>query len=168
MTQAIYAVAAFAVLFLIIAITGALLPKAHKASRSAQFRHGRVEIFDVIAGLPDWRSDIRKYEALPAVEGRRRWRETTSHGAILYELVESSPPNRYVTRIADPTLPYGGTWTFELTGESPATRLTITEAGEIRNVIFRCLARFVFGYTSAMDQYLKMLAKRLREEIRIE
>ena len=41
------------------------------------------------------------------------------------------------------------------------SRLTITERGEIYNVVFRTLSRFVFGYTATMDDCLKAAARRL-------
>jgi hypothetical protein len=46
------------------------------------------------------------------------------------------------------------------------TELAITEDGEIYNVWFRALARFVFGHTSTMDGYLLSLAKKFGESAR--
>ena len=72
------------------------------------------------------------------------------------------PLVRKVTRVADPELPYGGTWTFELEPEGSGTRLTITERGQIHNPIFRVIARFVFGYAATIEGYLDELEARLR------
>ena len=41
------------------------------------------------------------------------------------------------------------------------TRVTITENGEIYNVFFRFMARFVFGYTATMDRVLDALKARV-------
>ena len=35
--------------------------------------------------------------------------------------------------------------------------LTITEDGEVHNVIFRFMSRFVFGHTATMDTFLNHL-----------
>jgi hypothetical protein len=42
-------------------------------------------------------------------------------------------------------------------------RVRITERGFVKNVIFRFVARFVFGYTSTMEGYLRDLAKKFSE-----
>ena len=39
--------------------------------------------------------------------------------------------------------------------------MTITERGEIYNVIFRALSKFVFGYTSTMESCLAAAQKKL-------
>ena len=40
--------------------------------------------------------------------------------------------------------------------------MTITERGEIRNPIFRAVARFVFGYGATMETFLAELAAHVR------
>jgi hypothetical protein len=42
--------------------------------------------------------------------------------------------------------------------------LTIREDGEVSNVIFRFMSRYVFGQTSTIDSYLTSLAKHFGEE----
>ena len=86
-------VVAFLILFVgVIAIMGMLLPKAHIASRASRFKQSPQAIWDVIAGPPDWRSDIRGFENLPARNDHRSWAETDKHGqTIAYESVEEIP-----------------------------------------------------------------------------
>src|SRR5262249_20720597 len=79
------------------------------------------------------------------------------------ETVESVPPRKLVTRIADPHQPFGGTWTFIITPASSGSTVTITEDGWVSNVIFRFVARFVIGHHRTMDTYLTNLAKRFNE-----
>jgi len=71
------------------------------------------------------------------------------------------PPRVLVARIADPKLPFGGTWTYEITPDAGGSRLTITENGEIYNPLFRFMARFIFGYEGTIQSYLSSLEKRL-------
>lgn len=165
----LYASISIVAVVAIIVVVGAMLPKSHTATRQARFRQSPEALFAVVSGMPDWRPSIKKYEALPPVDGRQRWRETTSWGdAVLYELMESTPPFRRRTRIADPSLPYGGTWTFHLSPEGDSTMLRITEDGEVRNVVFRFLSRFVFGHTGNIEGYLRELGAKVGETVAIE
>jgi hypothetical protein len=147
-----------------VAVIGAMLPKNHLASRTSRFRQPPQAIWDAITGPPDWRQDIRSLEKLPPRAGHRSWKETDKHGqVIIYESVEEAPPQRLVTRIADPKLPFGGTWTHEIVSDAEGCQVTITEDGEIYNPIFRFMARFVFGYSGSIETYLKALHAKFGE-----
>ena len=76
------------------------------------------------------------------------------------EVVESVPPARIVTKIVGETQ-FGGTWTIEITPIPTGSRVTITERGEIYNVVFRTLSKFVFGYTGTMEGCLQAAQKKL-------
>jgi len=150
------------------ALVGAMLPRAHRASRRARFRQTPEALYAVLAGPPDWRSDLKEFGSLPDKDGRKQWWEVSQGQRITYELVEDCPPKRRVTRIADASLPFGGTWTLEIAPEGGGAALRITEDGEVRNVIFRFMARFVFGYTGSIDGFLRDLGKKLGEAVEIE
>jgi hypothetical protein len=69
-----------------------------------------------------------------------------------------------VGRIADTNLPFGGSWTYELTpGAVGQTKLTITEDGEVYNPIFRFVSRFVMGHEATINRYLSDVGKRFPE-----
>jgi hypothetical protein len=77
-------------------------------------------------------------------------------------VVESIAPRRHVTRISDPSLPFGGTWTWELRQTADGgCEASVTEHGFVTNPLFRFVSRFVIGHHASMDTYLKHLAKRL-------
>lgn len=97
-------------------------------------------------------------DVLPPADGHPRFREHLSSGAVVYEIVEAAPPARFVSRIADPEQPFGGTWTFELAPEGAGTRVTITERGEVYHPVFRFLSRFVFSQTSTIESCLAALS----------
>jgi hypothetical protein len=156
-------------LIVVATIWGALLPREHHAQRSARFAQAPSAVWGVIAdplAAPSWHPDVRSVEALPAHEGRARWRETGSD-AITYELVADEPPARRVVRIADETLPFGGTWTYALAADGDGARLTITEDGEVRNPLFRFLSRYVFGHGGTLEAYLRALGQRFGEEVSV-
>jgi Polyketide cyclase / dehydrase and lipid transport len=164
MKWVLIAVAVLVVVVAAVALIGAMLPKDHLASRSSRFRQPPQAVWDVITGPADWRPDIRGSEKLAPRDGHRTWKEIDQHGqAITYESVEETPPHRLVTRIADPKLPFGGTWTHEIVSDPNGCVLTITEAGEIYNPIFRFMARFVFGYSGSIQAYLKALHAKFGE-----
>ena len=165
MRIALVVLGALAAIVVTIVAVGYALPVEHQAVREGRFRQPPAEIFAVITDektFPAWRPSVEKVETLPDSAGRKRFRETGSDGAILYEVAESVPAKRLVTRIADPSLPFGGTWSFELIPDGDGTIVRITENGEVYNPVFRFVSRFVMGHTSTLDRYLRDLANRLR------
>jgi hypothetical protein len=141
MRIAIYIIASLVAIVGIIALIGFFLPVNHEASRSAEFRRPPDDVWALIA-------DPNTYSGW--------W----SGADVKTEVVESAPPSRLVTKIVGETA-FGGTWTLEIVPIPSGSRLTITERGEIYNVIFRTLSRFVFGYTGTIDSFLGAARKRL-------
>jgi hypothetical protein len=160
----------------IVAIIGALLPKGHMATRAARFRQSPMTIWQTITDIekfPSWRAGVTSVERIPERDGHTMWLERGGHDAIPYEMMESTPPSgnsagRVVTRIADPKLPFGGTWTIEVSPVDGGTTLRITERGEVYNPIFRFMSRFVFGQTKSMEDYLGALGKKFGETVSIQ
>jgi len=155
-------------LVLIVCLIGYMLPKSHVASASARFAAPPDSIWTSltdVAAFPKWRPGLTKVELLPDENGQRGWREIGKHDAVTYRVVESLPPRRLVTRIADPDLPYGGTWTYDLTPDGSGTRLTVTENGEVYNPIFRFVSRFIMGHTSMMESVLRALGTKHGETV---
>lgn len=156
------AVAGIVCLVILVVVIGALLPQKHKASRTVTLHQPAETVWNLISGPPTWRPDVASYQALPPQNGNRMWRETGKNNqTITYEAVESVPPRRLVTRIADKTLPFGGTWTYEISPADNACTLTITEDGEVYNPIFRFVSRFIMGQTATIDNYIKALNAKL-------
>ena len=143
-----------------VAGVGAMLPRDHVETRSARLPADPEGSFAAIADVGSyaaWRTSLSAVDVLAPVDGRARWVEVSGGDRVAMEQVERQPPRRLVTRITDPDLPFGGTWTFELAPEEGGTRVTITERGEIRSPIFRAVARFVFGYGATMETFLDEL-----------
>ncbi|HUK31993.1 MAG TPA: SRPBCC family protein [Candidatus Acidoferrum sp.] len=159
----------------LVAIIGALLPKEHVATRAARFAQTPAAVWQAITDFekfPSWRDGVTSVERLPDRDGHTVWMERGAHDSIPYELVESvapigNSPGRAVTRIADPKLPFGGTWTLEVTPMDGGTLLRITERGEVYNPLFRFMSRFIFGYTKSMESYLSALGRKFGETVSI-
>jgi Polyketide cyclase / dehydrase and lipid transport len=161
-------VGSIAVLVAVVAVIGALLPKAHRASRWVVLKKTPREVYAVIsdtANAPGWRHDLQKVEDLPPVHGLKCFRETGAHGVITYVVLEDRPGELFVSKIADENLPFGGQWTFEFAPAGAGTRLRLTEEGEVRNVIFRFVARHIFGHAASIEGYLRDLGKKLGEPV---
>lgn len=153
---------------LIVVLIGSRLPKSHVASVSAHYAAPPESLWASltdVAAFPQWREGVTRVELLPDEVGQRGWREHAKHDAVTYRVVEADPPRRLVTRIADEGLPYGGSWTYELTPSSAGTHLTITERGEVYNPVFRFVARFIIGYTGTMEGVLRSLGRRHGETV---
>ena len=123
-------------LVLIVAIVGWALPVAHVATASATVAKPPEALYAVV-------SDIGSYG--------RWWPDDPK---VKTEVVEARPPSRFVSRIADPDQPFGGTWTIEIAPEGSGSRITVTERGEVYNPILRFLSRFVIGHTATLESFL--------------
>ncbi len=117
-----------------------------------------------VDAFTSWRPDVKRVERLPDRNGRPAWKESVSGMDIPLETTESAPPRRLVLLIADPKLPFGGTWTYVIAPTPDGSTLTITEDGFVSNPVFRFMSRFVFGHYATIDTYLKNVAKKFDEE----
>jgi hypothetical protein len=137
MTWIVGAVVGLAGLVAVIAFVGSRLPVAHVAASRARYDAEIDAVWSAVAA------------EIAASDTK-------------VEIVERDAPRRLVNRIA-PGGPFGGTWTLDLVPVEHGTRLTITEHGEVYNVIFRFLSRFVFGHYGTQEKYLRGVGARLHE-----
>ena len=121
----------------IVLVIGASLPKRHTVSRSATFKRDPRTVYTAVRD------------------------EYSKSAPGMYEIVEDDPGRKFVTRIAAQNLGYSGSWTHEFEQVPDGTRLTITENGEVTNVLFRFMSRFVFGHSATINAYLKTLQRNL-------
>jgi uncharacterized protein YndB with AHSA1/START domain len=163
------AVGTLVVLIALIALIGAMLPRDHVASVTARISAKPEDVWTTIttpAAFPQWRSDVKRVELLPATATGASWREHGSNGAITYVVETWEPPRRFVGRIADQGLPFGGSWEYRVEPDGAAgARVTITERGSIYNPVFRFVSRFIMGYTGTVTGYLKALARHFGGEV---
>jgi uncharacterized protein YndB with AHSA1/START domain len=148
----------------LMALIGSRLPRGHTATKSARFAVPPDVVWSAITDVeafPSWRSDVKNVTVMPDQNGRKRWIEETRSGRIPLTLDRADSPRLLVVRIADPDLPFGGTWTYEVAPAPDGSTLTITENGEVYNPIFRFMARFVFGHEATTQTYLANLQKRM-------
>jgi uncharacterized protein YndB with AHSA1/START domain len=153
----------------VVALLGARLPASHVASRSAVISAPPDAVFNTMtdfASAPSWRPGVKRVSVeTDSATGQRRVTEESSTGTMTMEVEELVPPTRFVMRIASEDLPYGGAWAYTIEPEGDATRVTITEHGEVYNPIFRFIAKYVIGHNGTMDAYLTDLGRKFGTEV---
>jgi hypothetical protein len=179
MRWAMWIVGSLAAIVALVAIVGALLPKGHVATRAARFRQTPDAVWQAITGyedFPQWRTGVQSVTRLPDANGHVVFMERSGTGSsaqqIPYEIVESVAPvggasGRLVAKIADPKLPFGGSWTYAVSAADGGTLLRITERGEVYNPIFRFVSHFFMSQTKTMEDYLSALGKKFGETVTI-
>jgi hypothetical protein len=156
----LWIVAGLAVLVLIVAIVGAILPKAHVASRTARIAMPPEALYARLVDVdryPSWRPDVKSLHRLPDRDGKPAWIEDVGGMKIPLHFERLERPALLVSRIDGADLPFGGAWTYQIAPAPGGSDLTITENGEVSNVIFRFVSRFVFGHHATMDLFIKHL-----------
>ncbi len=152
----------------IIVLIGAALPANHVARVKARVNASPEDIWTAltdVAEYPKWRKDVTSVEILQSTNGKTAWRETGSNGKIAFEQAEAVRPSRLLVRLTDDSLPFGGSWTYELSPAKDGTDLIITEDGIIRNPLFRLMARFIFGYYRTQEGFLRALGAKFNHAV---
>lgn len=155
----------------LVAAIGAAIPEKHLVSRAAHFHQQPDVIWKALSDyqdFPSWRKSVQRVEVIPSGNKLPAWKEIQAHGSIPLQTVSENPPSQLVVAIADPTLPWGGTWTTEITPDSDGCVVRITEDGQVHNIIFRFVSRFIMGYTATIDAYLHDLGTKFGEPVKIE
>lgn len=163
------ALGAIVLLIAVVVMAGMALPQEHSATRAAKYDKPPAQVWRTItdfSGYSSWRPTVKSVEILPGQNGLPAWRETDIHGnSVPYQVTEMLPPNKLTAVIADPKLPFSGTWTWKIQPADGGAIVRIYETGKVHNPIFRFVARYVMGYTKTMDAYLKALGSKFGEDI---
>lgn len=151
---------------------GALLPREHVATGSVVIAHPPDEIWRVIrrvGELPTWRKSVTRVEIIDGPpEAPAAWAEYSGRDAIPLRLEQSTDSRSLTTRITNDKLPFGGTWTIELTPEGNGTRVRVTENGFVNPPPFRFIAKFFVGHAATLRGYLTDLARKFGSDAQIE
>lgn len=147
----------------ILYLIGRMMPVKHTARVTQAFKSAPDVIWKIISDPGDytsWRSGIKKIELIDA----RTWKETSGHGDNIQFHAEVEQPGRLmVVKIMNTDLPFGGSWTYELTPVAQGTELSITENGEVYNPFFRVMSKYIFGHDTTIKTYMKDLKSKLKE-----
>lgn len=171
MKWALIVIASLVGLVVLMALVGALLPRAHVAASAVTLRQPPDTLWRTmrdLGGLTTWLPQMKESNRGTDPAGREVWDQKTKDGWAMRMIVtEDIPPTRFVTTIdSTPGAAFGGSWTYEIAATPDGSRVTVTERGWIANPIFRFLARFVFGYHGSLDDYLTALGRKFGEDAR--
>jgi hypothetical protein len=153
----------------VVAFLGSRLPVGHVASRSVVINAPTDMVFhtmtDFMSG-PTWREGLKSVVvSTDSASGHQRIVEDSKMGKLTMEVEQLVPPTRFVMRIVDEGLPYGGAWAHALEPQGNSTRVTITEHGEVYNPVFRFISNYILGHTGTMDAYLTDLARKFGSNV---
>jgi hypothetical protein len=152
-----------AVALIAMLILGGLQPRAHTASVASVVSAPQAVVWqriEDVAQQPTWRTGLNAVQTLPAQNGHNCWMEIQKYGKMpLCEVLTAAPTTRIVA-IADPKLPFGGTWTYELTPvDAMSTRVSITENGTTGPLLWRFAGHYIFHEDTMIKQYMADLQK---------
>lgn len=152
---------AVGIIVMAVVAIGAVLPKAHSASRTARVDLPPDALYTLltdVAQYQSWRPDVTSLTRLADKNGMPAWIEVSNGMKIPMRFERMERPTLLVGRIDTDALPFGGTWTYRIVpAGGAASDLTITEDGEVKNPVFRFMSKFVFGHYATLDAFLKNL-----------
>ncbi len=160
----LFVLGAIAALVIAMLVGGLVTPRQHTLARSVVLPATRETVWQTIRDVgryAEWRHDLEFAEVVDTDQPQPRWRETNTRGSVTFGITREAAPTTMVAVILDEDLPIEGEWTWTVTPEGDATRVTITERGSIKNPLIRFIAAHFVGYHRSMDSYLTALARHL-------
>lgn len=162
MTYIIYGIGFLISIIALILLTGAMLPIKHVASKTIIINANNAQVWQLITSyrdMPTWRNDVTKIDIMTDDNGVEIVYEYENDIDFLaFETIERIEGKKLVRKIYGERLPFGGTWTFELLQNSDTTELTIVEHGEVYNILFRFVSRFIIGHHATINKYIDNIA----------
>lgn len=155
-------VSVIAALSVIAVLVGAMLPKQHSVSRTVQVPLAPDALFARLYDVSQyrsWRPDVKSLQRLPDKDGMPAWIEDSGDMKIPMRFERQDRPSLLVARIDSSNLPFAGTWTYRIAPSGGGSQLTITEDGEVSNVLFRFMSRFFFGHYATIDRFIGNLGR---------
>ncbi len=150
-----------------LAAHGRTLDERHVATCVVRLRASPRAVWEKIgdpATYPAWAPGVSAVDVSKDASNRPVWTMQTKRGPLAARVETMDTSRRLVTRIVDDTLPFGGTWTWEITPEGASgCRVRLTEDGFVRPPLFRALAKHVFGHHATIRGFLAGLASHLGE-----
>jgi hypothetical protein len=145
------------------AVMGSRLPVEHTASVTDTVPASQQRVWQMItdvAAQPRWRTALKAVTLLAPEGNAPCWAEIQSSMTMPLCADVREEPTRQVVRIADPKLPFGGTWTYVLEpAGADSTKVTITEHGTTGPAMWRFVGHYFMGEDGSIKQYLSDLKR---------
>ena len=143
----------------LVVVWGALLPVEHSSTVARTYTATQERVWGLITSaedFPRWRLDIESVDVRERdTTGRPfAWTEQSEFGPIPIRITQRQSPDKLVCVIDTDDLPFAGTWTYRIEDLGDGTlRVSITEDGAVKNVVFRFMSRYVFGHDTTLKAY---------------
>lgn len=147
-------------------VGGLATPRQHTVGRTIALRAAPEKVWALVRTVqayPNWREEIMRVEEMAGNDPRPVWTEIGRQKSLSYIATTDEPPVRFTARITDDDLGYSGEWRYVIAPGADGTRLTITEHGEVANLMFRFIRTHLIGHTRAIDAFLRDVALELGE-----
>lgn len=140
-------------------LVGRAQPERHTATISFTLPKSRAVVWAALtdyAAIPSWWPAVKSVRLETRADGEVITWNTDGHGEVIgFRTKEAQPPAHLVREIVNTDLPFGGTWTYELADDGPATRVTLTEDGFVTAPLFRGVAKFFLKPDATMRDFEK-------------
>jgi uncharacterized protein YndB with AHSA1/START domain len=152
----------------IIWLVGRAQPERHSASISFTVPKPRAAVWAALtdyASIPQWWPAVKSVRIETRPGGETITWNTDKHGQqVGFRTKEEAAPARLVREIVGDNLPFGGTWTYELSDDGAGgTRVTLNEDGFIAPAFFRGVVKLFSSPEATMRDFerhfLRHLAK---------
>jgi len=151
-------------LVIAVVVGGVITPRAHEVSRTMLLPAPIASVWAVIrdvAHYAEWRDGVVSSEIVDADQSQLRWCESSDVGVLTFGVTMDHPMTDFSARVLDRDLAYTREWSWRLTSTGDGTRVTMTERGEVPNVISRFIVAHITGHARGVDRYLKDLTHRV-------
>jgi uncharacterized protein YndB with AHSA1/START domain len=147
-------------------VAGSQMPREHHSQITVTLRASRAEVWDLLTdyrAMPHWWPAVKAVRMEKLADGTElTWNQDRHGQKIPFRTVESRPKEKLVRAIATDQLPYGGTWTYDLSETGAGfTRLTLSEDGYINPPIFRAMANWFIGLDRTQRDFLDNLQRQV-------
>ncbi len=150
---------AIAAAVLALVVGGLATPRAHVAARAVTLHATRETVWGLVrtvGSYASWRPEVSSVSIQDS-----EWDEVTARRSMRFGITVDHAPVRFGARILDDDLLFQGEWLWQIERVGDASRVTLTEYGEVGNPVFRFIVAHMIGHTRSIDAVLHALAARV-------
>jgi len=151
---------------------GLTIPADYTASRSQHFDIAPAKLWNTLVSFDkyaEWRENVYAIKVLSDNESYGAWKEIDGEGNTSpYRIVKHETDKLLVIETIKELDSRDKSWTFELLSDedNKGVTLSITEHGEIDDLLPRVIAHFFTGHYLNTDAYLRSITNKIAVDIK--